>query len=190
MSAPGNQHRLGVRVLTLWLASHGVRAWVADPAEGLDALVELVRHVNARLLLLSVALAEQRPAVVAVARAISSIPENLRPKIIVGGNAVKMGLIEPVEGTELMSDISQLMARAAGWQRSSGGSPTQRAGHSSVSLAASLDEQPQPLFDGRTLRAAAAAAHRVPHQRAVTRTVGPHGSHPVCANLTVVCIDQ
>lgn len=114
MRAPGNQHRLAVRILTLWLASHGVRAWVAGPVEGLDALVELVRRVNARLVLLSVALAEQRPAIVAVARAISSIPENLRPKIIVGGNAVKMGLIEPVEGTELMSDISQLMSRAAG----------------------------------------------------------------------------
>ncbi|MEQ1730099.1 MAG: B12-binding domain-containing protein, partial [Vicinamibacterales bacterium] len=91
MNAPGNHHVLGLRILTLWLLDRGVRAWVVEPGKGPDDIVVLVRQVKPRLVLVSIALPEQRPAVVEVATAIAALPESIRPTVVVGGYAVKMG---------------------------------------------------------------------------------------------------
>ncbi len=108
VNAPGNTHTLAVRILALWLANHGVRAWVLYRTPGIDDLVALVARAQPRALLLSMALAEQRPCVVAIAERIAALPGPLHPRIIVGGNAVKLGLVSAIPGAELMTDISQL----------------------------------------------------------------------------------
>jgi methanogenic corrinoid protein MtbC1 len=108
MNAPGNHHVLALRILTLWLSGHGVRSCVVGPNEGLDDLLAMVRLMKPGLILVSVALPEQRAAVVDVVKAISGLPEPSRPAVVVGGYAVKMGMMEPIPGTELAADISEL----------------------------------------------------------------------------------
>ena len=108
MNAPGNRHRLALRLLTLWLASRHVRAWVVDEAEGLDGLRALIVRVRPRLLLISMALPEQRPFVVSVVDGLADVRDIVPTKVIVGGYAVKKGLVAPIPGAELLADISQL----------------------------------------------------------------------------------
>ena len=108
MNAPGNHHVLALRILSLWLSGQDVRSEVVGPDEGLDDIVALVSRVRPRLVLISIALPEQRQAVVDVVTAIAALPQSSRPTVFVGGYAVKMGLIEPIPGAELMADIHEL----------------------------------------------------------------------------------
>jgi hypothetical protein len=54
------------------------------------------------------ALTEQQDSVAAVAKAVQTLPDGMRPKIIVGGYPVKAGLIGSIPATEFSSDISSL----------------------------------------------------------------------------------
>lgn len=108
MNAPGNHHLLALRILTLWLSERGVSASVVAPDASLDDIVALVRRVRPRLVLVSIALPDQRDAVIDVVTAITALPQSTRPTVVVGGYAVKMGLVEPIAGAEFMADISQL----------------------------------------------------------------------------------
>jgi hypothetical protein len=53
-------------------------------------------------------LAEQTPSVVTIAERIAQLPASVRPKVVVGGYAVKMGLITAIPGAHLIADISSL----------------------------------------------------------------------------------
>lgn len=117
INAPGNHHLLALRILSLWLTGQGVPTDVVGPDEGLDDIVALVSRVRPRLVLISIALPAQRQAVVDVVTAIAALPQSSRPTVCVGGYAVKMGLIEPIPGAELMADIHELstvLPRAGG----------------------------------------------------------------------------
>lgn len=108
MNAPGNCHTLAVRILALWLARKGVPAQVVDGAPDIEDLIALVTRVQPAILLVSIALAEQADGVIAIAARIAALPERIRPKLVAGGYAVKLGLVSAIPGASLMADISSL----------------------------------------------------------------------------------
>jgi methanogenic corrinoid protein MtbC1 len=109
MNAPGNRHTLATRILTLRLMSAGVRTQIVDMPSDHDALTTLIENTSkCRLILISMALAEQYVDISAFAERVATLPDTIRPKVIVGGYAVKAGLISAIPGAELMADISSL----------------------------------------------------------------------------------
>jgi len=108
MNAPGNTHTLAVRILALWLESRGigVRRLVDD--RNLEQLTQRLVTSAAKVLLISMALPEQRDGVVRISDLLDRFPAGVRPRLIVGGYAVKVGLARPIPGAELMADISSL----------------------------------------------------------------------------------
>lgn len=117
LNAPGNQHTLGIRILALWLENQGLRASVLPGAPGPDEVIASVLHIRPKLVVISMALAEQWPGVEAIAERIATLPEPGRPLVVVGGNAVKLGLVAPVPGIVLETDIGSLEGIAARWAR-------------------------------------------------------------------------
>lgn len=110
MNAPGNLHTLGIRILALTLEDKGVRPHVVEGSVGTEELVALVRSKQPRLLLISVALLEQRAGVLAIVERLATLPESIRPRIVVGGYAVKLNLIPAIHGADLIPDFSALQA--------------------------------------------------------------------------------
>lgn len=108
MTADGNRHTLAVGILSLWLMDSGMRTRVLDPGLPLKDLLARIGHDRPRLLLISMALAEQRPGVVTLVECLAALPEPVRPRVIVGGYAVKLGHVDAIPGAELMVDISGL----------------------------------------------------------------------------------
>lgn len=111
MNADGNRHTLGARILALWLSSHGQPAELVAPSCGLEEKVDLVRQFQPRLLMISIALPEQRPNVVTLVDRIVALPFADRVNILIGGYAVKQDLVAPIAGAELIKDISVLRDR-------------------------------------------------------------------------------
>ena len=107
-SAPGNRHTLAVRILALWLASKGRRTQIVDTQNNLQQLLSLIRTTRIKLLLISISLAEQCNGVKEIIGRIAELPMPIRPKVVVGGYAVKLGLVSPMPGADLMADISSL----------------------------------------------------------------------------------
>jgi methanogenic corrinoid protein MtbC1 len=108
MNAPGNAHTLAIRILALWLESTGSRARVIDEQPGLERLMQELATSRPTCVLLSMALAEQHGEVASIAQHLQALPEISRPRVIVGGYPVKVGLVQSIPGAELVSDISQL----------------------------------------------------------------------------------
>jgi methanogenic corrinoid protein MtbC1 len=108
MNARGNMHTLALRILVLWLASQGMRVRIVDGEAGIDALLQDIAREQPKFLLISVSLREQRAEVAEVARRVAALPAAHRPKVIVGGYAVKAGLMRSLRGAELVADISKL----------------------------------------------------------------------------------
>lgn len=111
VNAPDNRHTLAIHILALWLASHGVRARIADETPDPEELLAIIDRVKPNALLVSMALAEQSRGVIAMAGRIATLPSPVRPKIIVGGYAVKLGLVSHLPGADLMADISALSGK-------------------------------------------------------------------------------
>jgi methanogenic corrinoid protein MtbC1 len=114
INAPGNNHTLAIRILALWLADKGMHTRVVDISLSLEDLVALVIRTQPRLLLISFALAEQRMSVVAIAKRIAELPKRIRPKVIVGGYAVKLNLAAAIPGVDFVADISKLLPESEG----------------------------------------------------------------------------
>ncbi len=108
VNAPGNKHTLAVRMLELWLMNKGMRVLAAAVPPTPDELVAMVDKTRPDLVLISMALAEQRAGVVALAQRILQMPKPSRPRVIVGGYAVKSGLVPAILGAELMADVNLL----------------------------------------------------------------------------------
>jgi methanogenic corrinoid protein MtbC1 len=126
LAAPGNRHTLAVRILGLWLASKGARVRVLDDIVDADALIEIVTQACPRFLLISMALAEQVPAVIAIVEKIRALPKAVRPKVLVGGYAVKDGQVPAIPGAVLVADINALPPLLTGKSLSSLGTGTGR----------------------------------------------------------------
>jgi methanogenic corrinoid protein MtbC1 len=108
MNAPGNCHTLAIRILALWLARQGVAARVVDGSPDIGGLIALISRIQPAVVLVSIALAEQADGIIAIAARIAALPERTRPKVVVGGYAVKLGLVSAIPGASLMADISSL----------------------------------------------------------------------------------
>jgi len=113
MNAPGNVHTMAIRMLALWLRNRDWPVQLLEVPVATEQLVALLTSVRPRLLLLSMALAEQAAAVKVIVERIGSLPESVRPSVIVGGNAVKLGLVAPIAGSEFVADISSLSGALA-----------------------------------------------------------------------------
>ena len=111
INAPGNCHVLGIRILALWLAHQGIMAKAVTDPLTIDAAVTLVTRTRPRTLMISMALAEEVTAVATIAERVAALPDDVRPRVIVGGNAVKQGLVQEIPGAELVADISTLVMR-------------------------------------------------------------------------------
>ena len=108
MNAPGNRHGLAVRILALWLESRGARVRIFDDEIDDVSLMQRVVAERPGYLLISMALTEQRDRVADICHAAQTLPDDVRPKVIVGGYSVKAGLIKEMPAAELLSDISVL----------------------------------------------------------------------------------
>jgi len=108
MNAPGNRHTLAIRILSLWLMSQGMNTRIIDGQAGPDALLKELSETRPGFLLVSMALLEQHSQVAAVAEQVQRLPETVRPKMLVGGYPVKLGLVPPIPGADLVADISAL----------------------------------------------------------------------------------
>ena len=74
----------------------------------MQALMRDVTICRPGYLLMSMALLDQRDHVADVAAHIQALPQHLRPKMLVGGYPVKVGLVPPIPGADLVPDISAL----------------------------------------------------------------------------------
>jgi methanogenic corrinoid protein MtbC1 len=108
MNAPGNVHTLGLRIIALWLASKGKVATILDPQSDAVHLLELIKKTRTRLLLISVALPAQFTGVKEIVEHVAKLADSIRPRVVVGGSAVKLGLIPPICGADLIADVSLL----------------------------------------------------------------------------------
>jgi hypothetical protein len=108
MNAPGNRHLLGLRVLALWVHSRGARVRIIEDAKDVSGLMRSIDTDKPKYLLVSMALAEQRFHVAEIAKAAQMLSPAVQPKIVVGGYAVKAGLIRSIPGAKLLSDINAL----------------------------------------------------------------------------------
>ncbi len=108
MNAPGNLHTLGLRIISQWLASKGKIATILDTQDDAAHLLKLIKTTRTKLLLISVALPAQYYSVNEIVEQVAKLAKPIRPRVVVGGYAVKLGLIPPIRGADLMADISLL----------------------------------------------------------------------------------
>jgi len=108
MNAPGNAHVVGIRILALWLQNQGWPTRHVDERTVLDVLSEPSLAGESKTLLVSIALPEQCDAVRALVERVQALPAPRRPKIVLGGYAVKTRLVPRIPGVMLARDISAL----------------------------------------------------------------------------------
>jgi hypothetical protein len=113
IGAPGNRHTLGIRILGFWLATRGIQATISNEIVDISEIVALVSAIQPRVLLISIALPEQAAGVIAIVERVLALPGPAHPRIIVGGYAVKQGLIPPIPGADLMADVTSLSGMEA-----------------------------------------------------------------------------
>lgn len=125
MNAPGNRHTLGIHVLRLWLLSKGVHGQALYPAPRPDEVAALVQKLQPRMLLISIAIAEQTRGAQAIVERVRALPgPGGRIRILAGGNAVKLGHVAPIPGLELTTDIHAVPEMLARWEQE----PSETAG--------------------------------------------------------------
>jgi methanogenic corrinoid protein MtbC1 len=94
INADGKAIRI-IRIIALWLKSRGVEALALYPSPTPSDLINLLKQMQPTLLLISIALAEQCSSVIRLTELLESISIENRPKIIIGGYAVKSGMLAP-----------------------------------------------------------------------------------------------
>lgn len=102
------QHTLAIRILALWLESRSIFAPVIIEDSDLERLARSIVEAAPVALLISMALPEQFNAVSAISALVGRLPSGVRPRVLVGGYAVKSGLVRFVPGADLVADISLL----------------------------------------------------------------------------------
>ncbi|NOT28025.1 MAG: cobalamin B12-binding domain-containing protein [Acidobacteria bacterium] len=112
LNAPGNEHTLAIRMLALWLRHENHRADVIDAAVAVNDLPGLVRRKHPRLVMISMALPDQLSAVETLVERLVSTSRPDGPRVLVGGYAVKSGLVASIPGAEMVTDLVVLRAGA------------------------------------------------------------------------------
>jgi methanogenic corrinoid protein MtbC1 len=108
MNAPGNRHELALRILSIWLECQGAKVRILEADVEHDRLIRTIAAERPKYLLISMSVTDQRDRVVEIAQAVQTLPQDVRPKTIVGGYPVKVGLIRSIPDAELLSNISAL----------------------------------------------------------------------------------
>jgi methanogenic corrinoid protein MtbC1 len=107
MNARGNDHSLGIRILSLWLQSKGIETRHLDPPPEPEILFRLAIQTRPQAILVSVALEYQKGYVYSIAEIIERLPRP-RPTLIVGGYAIKQNLISHIPGAILLETMTGL----------------------------------------------------------------------------------
>jgi len=107
LNAYGNDHTLAIRILALWLKAKGFEALVLDPPPPPAVLSATLRNLKPTAVLISLALSEQRTAVLSMMES-SRTSDSHHPAVFVGGYAVKMELVAPIPGSMFMTDIARM----------------------------------------------------------------------------------
>jgi methanogenic corrinoid protein MtbC1 len=108
MNAPGNRHDLALRILSIWLRGRGARVRIFEDDVHQERLMRNIAAERPKYLLISMAVTEQCDRVAEIAETVHALPQDIRPKTIVGGYPVKAGLISSIPETKLLSNISAL----------------------------------------------------------------------------------
>jgi methylmalonyl-CoA mutase cobalamin-binding subunit len=95
VNAEGNQHSLGIRFVELLLRDAGVAAQAVTSEMSAGQIVDLVERRRPQLVGISVATNEQRQNLPRVVGQLEALPEELRPKVMLGGPALKGAPAEP-----------------------------------------------------------------------------------------------
>jgi methanogenic corrinoid protein MtbC1 len=106
--AEGNYHTLGLRFVELAACLQGLKSQVVMPGLPAREIVALAKSLCPLAVGLSVALASQLPVVLEVAARLAEVPAERRPRLVVGGQALRAGLELPAAaaGVELLRDFS------------------------------------------------------------------------------------
>ena len=107
MNARGNNHSLGIRILSLWLQSKGIRSRNLHPPPSPETLFQIATETRPQAILISLALERQKAYVYNIARKMEALPRPT-PTLIVGGYAIKHHLIPPIPGALLLETITGL----------------------------------------------------------------------------------
>lgn len=120
-----NKHVLGLKLLEHWLWDHGVSAMVVSLTHPVS-LEDLLRRLRPRWVGLSVSLSGQMDEVAELIALVAR--ENPDIGILVGGQAVKAGLVEIPAPAIAEPDPNGLLARIAGGSPIEAGGADDRAG--------------------------------------------------------------
>jgi methanogenic corrinoid protein MtbC1 len=107
MNAAGNDHSLGLEIAALWLAAHGKTSELLAPGLRPDQVIDILERTGARTLGLSISLPEQLDSVLELVSAIQSSRLAQKPRILLGGFAVKKGAIPSHPSYTLVKDLSE-----------------------------------------------------------------------------------
>jgi methanogenic corrinoid protein MtbC1 len=108
LNGDGNHHTLGVRILAMSLKSKGFSAREFTSMPQPAKLLLVCQELRPIAVLVSLTLAEQREGVLSVIDTLNSCT-NVRTKVVVGGYAVKMGLVAEIPGAQLVANITDLV---------------------------------------------------------------------------------
>jgi hypothetical protein len=106
-NARGNDHSLGIRILSLWLQSKGIETRLFHPPPVPETLFQLALQTRPQAILVSLALEWQKEYLYSLARMIELLPRP-RPTLIAGGYAIKQNLIPPIPGALLLETMTGL----------------------------------------------------------------------------------
>jgi len=107
LNAYGNDHTIATRILALWLKAKGFDALVLDPPPPPAVLSATLHNLKPSAVLISLALSEQRTAVLSMMECLRSINGH-HLAVFIGGYAVKMELVAPIPGSIFMTDIAEM----------------------------------------------------------------------------------
>jgi methanogenic corrinoid protein MtbC1 len=111
-NADGNYHVLGVRMVEFVLVSQGVPCFAVFPGLPSTEVYELALSLGAPFVGLSVAVPAQIAGVRALSRLLERVPAPRRPRLLVGGHALRSGSV-PVDepGVELCRDVADALKK-------------------------------------------------------------------------------
>ena len=84
---PGNRHTLGIRMLEVWLAEHGVTCMTVEPDLPADEIAALADQLRPTIVGLSISIPNQVAALTDLADSLHKLPAP--PAVVAGGFAVK-----------------------------------------------------------------------------------------------------
>jgi methanogenic corrinoid protein MtbC1 len=113
VNAQGNFHTLGLQLVEFVLLSRGVPTLTITPGLGAREVLALVGATRPRVVGIGLSLPTHFRGAREVAAGVRELPEAVRPRVVVGGFAVKHGMqFDPELGFTACSDPRDLVAMA------------------------------------------------------------------------------